>query len=71
MYIFGAQGLRATRAIVRECAAIENTIVQVRAEIKALKATIVVCESDALYKERIVREQLQMARASDTVYFIQ
>lgn len=71
LYIFGSQGLQATRALVQECSAIERTIAQVRTEIKALKAEIVVCESDTLYKERIAREQLQMARAGDTVYFIQ
>ena len=71
LYIFGAQGLRATRAIARECSVVEQTIARVRTEIKALKTDIVACESDALHKERIAREQLQMARAGDTVYFIQ
>ena len=71
IYIFGAQGLRATRVIARECSSVEQTIARVRTEIKALKTEIVACESDALYKERIARELLQMARVGDTVYFIQ
>jgi cell division protein FtsB len=70
LYIFGSQGLRATRAIAQECSTIEQTIARVRADIKGFKAEIVACESDALHKERIAREQLQMARADDTVYFI-
>ena len=70
IYIFGSQGLQATRAIARECNTIEKTIARARSEIKQLKAEIVACESDALHKERIAREQLQMARAGDTVYFI-
>jgi cell division protein FtsB len=70
LYMFGSQGLQATHALARECSAIEQTIARVRLDIKGLKTEIVACESDALHKERIAREQLQMARVGDTVYFI-
>jgi len=70
LYIFGSQGLHATRSLARGCHLIEQDIAQLRTQLEALKMELAAYECDALYKERIAREQLQMARKGEVVYFI-
>ena len=70
LYIFGSQGLHAKRSLVRGCELVEQDIAQLRTQLQALKMELAAYECDALYKERIAREQLQMARKDEVVYFI-
>ena len=69
-YFLGSQGVVATKGVQQERVAIETHVEQLRAEISQLKHEIMAHRADELYKERIAREQLQMAREGDTVYFL-
>ncbi len=70
-YICGSHGIRAQRAVAHERMQVEIAIQALRAEITQLKTEIAARQTDELYKERVAREQLQMAREGDIVYFIE
>ena len=69
MHIFGPQGIRVFQQLTEENSVIEQSIQRVRSEIAQLDRRITECKSDSFYKERIAREQLQMARKDDLIYY--
>lgn len=69
MHVFGPQGIRVFQKLADENSVVEQDIQRVRAEIVQLDRRITACKSDAFYKERIAREQLQMARKDDLIYY--
>ena len=69
MHMFGPQGIQVFQKLADENAVIERSIQRVRLEIAQLNKQITACKSDSFYKERIAREQLQMARKDDLIYY--
>lgn len=70
-YVWGTQGVIQQRIIAQERDSIVNNIQTLRTEIAQLKRELVRRQGDELYKERVAREQLQMARDGDIIYFIE
>jgi len=70
VYVFGPQGMQALRHVQQENAVIEKNIHALRTEIQELEDTIIAWQTYPFYKEKIAREQLQMARKSDQVYYL-
>ncbi len=69
-YLFGAHGLQAIKGIKRENSTLEGSIVQLQQEIASLERDIVQWDTNLFYKEKIAREQLQLAREGDEIYYI-
>jgi cell division protein FtsB len=70
IYLFGPQGIWTFQKLAEENKVVEHAIQGVKAEIAGLDKQITACKSDAFYKERIAREQLQMARKDDVIYYL-
>ena len=69
MYVFGPQGVQVFKQLAEENTVVEEKIQALRADIAQLDRSITACKSDSFYKERIAREQLQMARKEDVLYY--
>ncbi len=70
LYIFGNNGMQALgvqRAIVLD---LEKNVAQLKDEIELLKNDIYAWQTDDFYKEKVAREQLQMARKGDELFYI-
>lgn len=70
-YFFGYQGLTNVWLIEQENQEIEqrNTVLSV--EIDALESDIQAWHTHPFFKEKIAREQLQMARQGDQIFYLQ
>jgi len=69
MYLFGAQGVSALHALQEENYILEHQIQDMRADLHKLDQYIAMWEHEPFYKEKIAREQLQMVRRGDTIYY--
>ncbi len=67
-YFFGGQGIRGIRALHKHTALsiLENKALE--DEIKNLEDTVLAWQTNPFYKEKVAREQLQMARKGDIIY---
>lgn len=70
IYFFSARGLRVLQTMQKENEQIEKQIVNVENEITVLETEVTEWENNAFYKEKIAREELQMAKKGDEVYFL-
>ena len=70
MYLFSSQGLRVLRSMKKENKKVADAVGVLRSEIKELEGKVAEWENNSYYKEKIAREELQMARDNDEVYFI-
>jgi cell division protein FtsB len=70
VYLFGAQGMQVLHSIEQENGALEKNIQYVRTEIAQLNQQILAWQSEPFYKEKVAREQLQMARKGDVIYYL-
>jgi cell division protein FtsB len=70
MYVAGGQGLRAVHALQHENQELYAELVLLKKDVDALEVSLKEWHEKDFYKEKIAREQLQMARAGDTVYYI-
>lgn len=68
-YAFGSQGLPAWYALQQETKLLTAEINQLQNELVALKNFIFMFNNFDLPKEKIAREQLQMARADDIIFY--
>lgn len=69
VYLFGSQGIQAWMQVKKENAIVEQEIERLHNEIAHLTNQIVDWQQDILGKEKIAREQLQMARKGDEIYY--
>lgn len=70
VYFFGQNGIV---ILQRQCiltTALESNIVTIKNEIKQLEEEIHAWQTDDFYKEKVAREQLQMARPGDEIFYI-
>lgn len=69
-YLFGANGLTVLSHLKNENIRLNNENQNIKSEIKLLEDQIQQWNSDEFYREKVAREQLQMAHEKDLVYFI-
>lgn len=70
VYLFGAQGVYQIWRLKKDIDGIQAEIDDLSGQTTELNDRIVAWHNHCYYKEKIAREQLQMARATDEVYYI-
>jgi cell division protein FtsB len=70
IYISGAQGISTLWHMNQENQQLITEIAVLKNEIGLLDKQLIAWNNHDFYKEKIAREELQMARAHDEVYFI-
>ena len=70
LYFFGAGGIQYLTKLQEEQIEIDTQLKTVHDEVAILNEQIEKWKSTPFYKEKIAREQLQMARAGDEIYYI-
>ncbi len=69
-YAFGSHGLLYGWRAQRENANLAKSVAQLQGEIAHLHEQILAWQTDRFYMQRLAREQLQLARDGDTVYYV-
>jgi cell division protein FtsB len=69
-YLFGFQGLHSIQCLKTENSNLEEKIFQERTQIDQLNVQIVQWDATLFFKEKIAREQLQMAKEGDEIYYL-
>ena len=69
MYRYGAYGSKALNGLQDETAVVQQQVAHLETDIVALEHDIAVCKTD-FYKEKIAREQLQMAKEGEMIYYL-
>lgn len=69
-YTSGNNGIVATMLLTKETQKIKNEIQLLEQEIVQLQDRLTAWHTCPFYKEKVAREQLQMARHDDEVYYI-
>ena len=70
LYCVGPRGVYSLHHIKKENRDLANEVATLQQEIAQLDEQIRTVQSDPFYKEKIAREQLQMARKGETIYLI-
>lgn len=70
IYVCGKNGLQALYNHQNMVIDLKKDITSLDGEVALLEKEIEVWQSDDFYKEKIAREQLQMARKSDELFYI-
>ena len=70
MYFFGANGIAVLQSQKNVVVDLKNNIHHLDAEVAQLEKEIYAWQTDDFYKEKIAREQLQMARKGDELFYI-
>lgn len=69
-YVFGAHGLRYVWQLQREQTQIEQEVAALASEVDALEHEVHDWHTHTFNKEKIAREQLQMAKPGETIYYL-
>ncbi|HSW73789.1 MAG TPA: septum formation initiator family protein [Candidatus Limnocylindria bacterium] len=69
-YMYGTQGWSALRRVQQENKHLEERIALCKQESDTLENELVAWREHPFYKEKVAREQLQMAREHETIYYI-
>ncbi|MCX5922660.1 MAG: septum formation initiator family protein [Candidatus Dependentiae bacterium] len=69
-YFFAPNGFCAVTQLQEENQQLVAEINLLRADVYGLEHTIVQWDAHPFYKEKIAREQLQMARKGDQIYYV-
>ncbi|HLC07261.1 MAG TPA: septum formation initiator family protein [Candidatus Babeliales bacterium] len=70
LYFFGNNGIKALQNQKVVVVDLEKNITQLNDEVIQLEQEMHVWQTDDFYKEKIAREQLQMARKGDELFYI-
>lgn len=70
VYLFGLHGFYHLLELRSECDLMQQKLVCKKADIDMLKEQIIDWNVHSFYKEKMAREQLQMARNSELIYYI-
>jgi len=70
VYIFGTRGVRALKKLQNENAELAKEIHRLNNQLNVQKKEVELWQKHAFYKEKIAREQLQMARKGDEIYLV-
>ncbi len=69
-YLFGGNGIHYLAQLESENNELDAQLVHIRREVALLNEQIAQWQADPFFKEKIAREQLQMAREGDEIYYI-
>ncbi|MCL4229181.1 septum formation initiator family protein [Candidatus Dependentiae bacterium] len=67
-YIGSPHGVQSVTRLAHECEDVEQQVLNVKRDIATLELEVDQWESEPFYKEKIAREQLQMARKNEVIY---
>ena len=70
VYTSGSRGVKQLASMRAENEALQQSIASLENDVAALQKKKGLWESNDFYKEKIAREQLQMARKDDTIYYL-
>ena len=70
VYLYGNNGVYALQQLCNENKQLEQKIDQLSQEVTELEHEIIAWEINDFYKEKVAREQLQMSRKDDEIYYI-
>jgi len=70
VYFFGGNGLQYLNRLKNENNVIKYKVLALENEINTLKKDIKDWNMNDFYKEKVAREQLQMAKHGDIIYFV-
>ena len=70
VYLFGPSGLQTIVRLKRENRQLDQEIEQLQVRVAVAEQKLAVWQSDDFYKEKIAREQLQMARKGDEIFYL-
>jgi cell division protein FtsB len=70
IYLFSAQGLQVLRSMKKDNLQVKVKIASLQDEIVELEEEVQEWQNNSFYKEKIAREELQMAKTGDEVYFL-
>jgi len=70
VYLFGPGGLQTMVRFEGENRALDEQINELKMEVQLWEHKIALWQSDDFYKEKIAREQLQMARSGDQIFYV-
>lgn len=70
LYVCGKNGIQILQKQKAAVADLQTNVVQLKKEIDQLEGEIYAWQTDDFYKEKIAREQLQMARKGDELFYI-
>jgi cell division protein FtsB len=71
VYFFGVDGRPKVYKLCAENSKLEQEIAVLNKDICAIENEKLIWNADPFYKEKVAREQLQMARKDDEIFFIQ
>ncbi len=69
-YIFGGQGLQSIYYMSQHNRQLQQDIVTLQHEVTELEQQMQFWQTDDFYKEQLAREQLQMARPQEQIYYL-
>lgn len=70
VYLFGNNGMKALQVQKNVVEDLKKDIMILSEEITQLEKEMYVWQTDDFYKEKVAREQLQMARKGDELFYI-
>lgn len=70
IYFFGSNGITSLQAQKKVVEDLKSDIMILNGEIAQLEKEIFAWQTDDFYKEKVAREQLQMARKGDELFYI-
>ena len=69
-YILGPHGIRAQKQMIEQNEVLKSETLALETELHVLENSIAQWNAHPFLKEKIAREQLQMARKGDRIYYI-
>jgi len=70
LYLFGTRGIQYLMQLQYEQQKLDIELEEVRQEVASLNEQVEQWNATPFFKEKIAREQLQMAREGDEIYYI-
>ena len=70
IYLFGVHGFHHLVHLRTECEQVKQSAQQKQLEVDSLKEQIIAWNVHSFYKEKMAREQLQMARKGELIYYL-
>jgi cell division protein FtsB len=70
LYLFGNNGIKVLQQQKNVVEDLKKDIMERKKEVEQLEKEIYAWNSDDFYKEKVAREQLQMARKGDELFYI-
>ena len=70
LYVYGANGMQVLAQQREVVVELERNVIALKGDIEKLEEEMYAWQTDDFYKEKVAREQLQMARKGDELFYI-